>query len=93
MGYRWPEKGDKVYVREEGGHRWRSAIVLRFHKTRSPQSGRHLLKVQYRDGVVEEYVDPDDVSRHRPSPQRSGRLTITRGGSLARVVCLSVSRR
>ena len=77
-------KGSRVYVRPDaGGGRWRSALVIRFHKTRSPVNGQHLLKVQYRNGTVEEYVDPDDVALTRPevvassssSPGRPARKT------------------
>jgi hypothetical protein len=64
--------GDKVYVRtldETPGAagRWNGALLLRYHKARNA-AGEQLLKVQYRDGTVEEYVDLADVAKRRPQP-------------------------
>lgn len=65
-----------MYVRcpdgEDGRHvRWRSGVLVRYHKTKNA-AGEHLLKVEYRDGTQEEYVDPSDVAKRRP--QLSGGL-------------------
>lgn len=60
-----PAKGGRVFALQGDG-RWRSATVIRFHRARSPLTGRHLLKLRYRDGSVEEYVDAEDVCLARP---------------------------
>jgi len=50
--------GDQFYVVSRDGSRCRTATLIRRHHARNG-SGHRLFKVSYRDGLVEEHVDPD----------------------------------